>query len=128
MLGGRIRIVMAAALVVAGLALVPAEGNAGAAPPVEVDAHGSVEQVYVMHMPAGDALELRQGGALKQTGTVDDFGSFLFRNVAPGDNYTVFDANLAASSVPLHVMSQTEVPPSTLYTSQHLVNGFQYIT
>src|SRR5690242_14355181 len=127
MAGGRVRIVVAAALAVAGLALVPA-GRVGAGSPATVDAHGSVEQVYVTHLPPGDPVQLRQGGSTVQTGTVDDLGSFLFRNVAPGDNYSVFDGNLAASSPPLHVMTQTETPPSALYTSQQLVNGFQYIT
>jgi predicted acyl esterase len=112
---------------VAALALVPAAGTAHAAPLASFTAGGSVNQVYLTHAPPGDSLRLENAShRAVATGTVDDLGSFLFRNVAAGDGYTVVDG--ARVSAPLHVATTNETPPQSLYAAQHLVNGFQYIT
>ena len=107
--------------------LVPASGAAHATTLASYSAHGSVNQVYVTHAPPGATLELENASAaVVETGTVDDLGSFLFKDVDAGNGYTVVDGGEA--SPPLHVMAETETPPQSLYDSQHLVNGFQYIT
>jgi predicted acyl esterase len=112
---------------VAALALVPAAATAAATTLASFSARGSVNQVYVTHARPGDALTLRNAAhASVATGTVDDLGSFLFRDVAAGNGYTVVDGTQA--SAPLHVATASETPPQSLYTGQHLVNGFQYIT
>jgi predicted acyl esterase len=116
---------LASAFIVMSLTLVPVAR--ATAVPATFTAHGSVEQVYVTHAAAGDTLELRDGSKqLVQSATVDDLGSLVFRDVAPGDGYTVVDG--AQTSVPLHVAAQSETPPQSLYSNQHLVDGFQYIT
>ncbi|HEV7526872.1 MAG TPA: CocE/NonD family hydrolase, partial [Acidimicrobiia bacterium] len=118
--------IVLAGLVVAA-ALIPATQAAHATTLASFSAHGSVEQVYVTHAPPGDTLALRNASDVTvATGTVDDLGSLLFRNVTPGDGFTVVDG--AQVTPPLHVMTQGEVPPQSLYDSQHLVDGFQYIT
>ncbi len=122
---GKRHVALASAFITMALTLVPvARANAVAA---TYFAHGSVAQVYVLNAKKGDTLELRDAANhVVQHGTVDDLGSLLFRDVAPGDGYTVVDG--AQASPPLHVMAENETPPPSLYTSQHLVDGFQYIT
>jgi len=109
-----------------GLTIVPVTGTAHATTLATFSAHGSVAQVYVTHAPPGDPLTLKNAsGVAVGAGTVDDLGSFLFRDVAAGDGYTVVDGDMVSS--PLHVMTSSETPPQSFYDAQHLVPGFQYI-
>ncbi len=118
---------IALAGIVAALALVPAAGTAHATTLATFTARGSVNQVDITHAPPGDSLKLESSAhATVATGVVDDLGSLLFRTVTAGDGYTVVDGDQV--SAPVHVASTSEIPPQSLYTSQHLVNGFQYIT
>src|SRR5436853_6360069 len=88
------------------LGMVPAT-EAHAATPATFSAHGSVEQVYVTHALAGQPIELRdESGATVQHAIVDDLGSMLFRNVAPGDGYPVVAGT--QQSTLLHVLSRSE--------------------
>ncbi len=110
---------------VAALALVPTSAHATTV--ATFSAHASVNQVYVTHAPTGDVLTLRNAAhATVARGTVDDLGSLLFRTVPAGDGYTVADTTQV--STPLQVTAPSVIPPPSLYSSQHLVNGFQYIT
>ncbi len=112
---------------VAALALVPATGTAHATALATFSSHGSVNQVYVTHAAPGDTLTLRNAAhAAVGTGTVDDLGSLLFRTVPAGADYTVSDATQVSG--PLQVTTPNDLPAQSLYTSQQLVNGFQYIT
>jgi predicted acyl esterase len=118
----------ALALVTAGI--VPASDRAEALPATFTSA-GSVEQVYVTHATPGDAIELHDASDVSvASGTVDDLGSFLFRDVVPGDGYTVVERHAGGDQVStaLHVMTRTETPPQSFYDNQDLVDGFQYIT
>jgi predicted acyl esterase len=115
------------AAVIAVFAFVPATDEAHATTLASYSARGSVNQVYVTHALPGDTLTLdNSAGAVVATGTVDDLGSLLFRNVTAGDGYTVVDGSQTSPS--LHVMTPDETPPQSLYDDQHLVDGFQYIT
>ncbi len=125
-MGGRWKIGVLAVALLGALGLVPA-GAAHAALPATFVAHGSVEQVYVTHAPSGQPIELHDAsGATVQQATVDDLGSIVFHDVAPGDGYTVVSSGEASNA--LHVLSQTETPPQSFYTAQHLNTGFGYIT
>ncbi len=85
--------------------LVPASSAAHATTLASYSAHGSVNQVYVSHAPPGATLELENASAaVVETGTVDDLGSFLFKDVDAGDGYTVVDGDEV--SPPLHVMAR----------------------
>ncbi len=118
---------IALAGLVAAFALVPAVGTAHATTNASFTARGSVNQVDVTHAPPGDTLTLRNAAhAIVATGNVDDLGSLLFRTVTAGNGYTVVDGSQVSSA--LHVATASEVPPQSLYSSQTLVNGFQYIT
>ena len=86
------------------------------------------EQVAVLSAEPGVALTVRTtAGELIATGTVDEQGSLLFRNVEPGEY--VID-NETERSEAFTVASADEVPPQSLYDSQELLpaGGFGYIT
>src|SRR5438045_1872702 len=83
MIGGR-----GVALIVAVVVLA-FSGTANAADP-SLDAHGSVEQVYVTGLAPGAALSLLDsGGQVVASRAANDLGGALFRNVTPGDGYRV---------------------------------------
>ena len=95
-----------------GLALVP--GSAHATTLATFSARGSVGQVSVTHAPPGDTLALEDAAhAVVATGTVDDLGSFLFRNVAAGTNYMVVDGDQV--TFPFDVMTADATPPQSFY-------------
>jgi len=99
----------------------PVAGAAAAAGP---EAHGSVEQVYVIGAPVGADLTLSDAtGASVQTATADRLGGYLFHQVAPGTGYRVTVADDGAQSRdlgPLTVTAPADVPPPSLYTGQTL--------
>src|SRR3954451_23264353 len=118
-------------LTLAGLvvtfAVVPVTTAAHANTLATFQAQGSVEQVYVTNAPSGDVLTLEDAAhVVVSVGRVDDLGSLVFRKVMPGDGYTVVDGD--QSTLPLLVMAANEPPPQSFYDTQHLVDGFQYIT
>jgi len=88
---------------------------------------GSVDQVYVTGAAPKTRLELIDRSARRvATARADALGSHLFRGIRPGDGYRVkVGSRVAAPSV--HVANPDETPPPTLYTSQKLTDGFQYL-
>src|SRR5690349_123714 len=126
-MGGTRRLVTAAlAGLTAAIVLVPA-GRTRASTLATFSTRGSVNQVDVTHGPPGDTLSLvNAADTVVATGTVDDLGSLLFRNVDAGPGYTVVDGGQV--SLPIDVMAPTDTPPQVLYDTQSLVDGFQYIT
>ncbi len=128
-MGERWKACASAVALLGALATVPATAAhaAPAATPATFTARGSVEQVYVTHAVAGQAIELRDdSGTTVQHAVVDDLGSMVFRDVAAGDGYTVVSGG--QTSTPLRVMSRSETPPQSFYDAQHLQTGFGYIT
>ena len=86
------------------------------------------EQVAVLGGEPSAALTVRTpAGELTATGTVDEQGSLLFRNVVPGE-YVI--ESQTQRSEPFTVASATDVPPQSLYDTQDLLpaGGFGYIT
>ena len=86
------------------------------------------EQITVERAHPGDTLTVWQQGAPVASGTVDEQGSLLFRNLAPGGGYTVQSSTESTGS--LLVASPTDVPDTALYqTKQTLLpaGGFGYI-
>jgi hypothetical protein len=119
-MGWRLRITVATAI----LALVP--GTADAA----VDAHGSVEQVYVTGLEAGAraALVDARGKTVKRK-RASELGGLLFRHVKPGDGYRVRLAGGGERSDPLTVLPNKPEPPSTKVYDQELpASGYGYMT
>ncbi|MFN3219780.1 MAG: CocE/NonD family hydrolase [Acidimicrobiales bacterium] len=94
----------------------------------------SVEQLAVLDATEGTELELvgDDDGEVAATGVADEFGSLLWRDVAPGD-YLVRtaagdDGDAVEQSDAVTVTSVDDVPDPALYTGQTLTDGFGYIT
>src|SRR5947199_10700909 len=86
----------------AGIALVFASGAAAAS----FDAHGSVEQVYATGLPAGAQTSLLDStGQVVATRNANDLGGTLFRNVTPGNGYSVRLDTDGETSGPLTVLT-----------------------
>jgi hypothetical protein len=111
--------------VILGLALLPAPG-AGAATratttPTDMTVRGSVHQVDVIQAPPATGVDLRRRGRVLQSGTTDELGGYLFRNVDAGDGYTVsLRTDGHPTSAPVQVMAASETPPQSLYSGQRL--------
>jgi predicted acyl esterase len=112
------------------LALLLVPGRAGAAETPTFDAHGSVEQVYATHLPAGAEVDLHDGqGQEVATKSADSLGAVLFRNVAPGAGYTVGLASGGPRSAPLQVLTTQSAPPGTdVYNQSIPSSGYGYLT
>ncbi len=92
---------------------------------------GSVEQIDVWKSPASTKLEVRKpDGTVVASATSDKLGSFIFRQVPPGD-YAVVAPELSPPQThePIHVMGVPDsLPTADFYAGQKLVPGFNYIT
>jgi uncharacterized protein len=88
---------------------------------------GSVQQVYVTGATPGARLELvdRRNRSVASA-RADQLGGHIFRGVAPGGGYRVkVGTKFPAAAV--DVTSAQTTPPSSLYTSQKLTDGYQYL-
>lgn len=92
----------------------------------------SVNQLHVIDAEPGTMLELvaRNSTSADDTpiaaGTVDEFGSFLWRDIDAGD-YQVMDSTGATSSS-VTVTSPQDLPAPGFYSGQTIVEGFGYVT
>jgi hypothetical protein len=87
-----------------------------------------VNQIAVMDAPPGAEIEIvNASGDIVAKGTVDEQGSYLARQLVPGDYRvaTTGEPMLASGVVTVH--PPDEVPEATLYTGQVLATGFGYI-
>jgi hypothetical protein len=92
--------------------------------------HGSVEQVYVTGLGAGERMSLvdRRGRTIA-TQRADSLGGLLFRNVTPGGGYRVRRFPSGAESGPVTVLSTRPAPPSTsIYNQTIPSSGYSYLT
>ena len=85
-------------------------------------------QIAVLGDTPGDTLTVSRDDTEVAHGTVDEQGSLLFRNLEPGDGYTVSSATAISDVVP--VADPAVNPPSEFYSSQQKLpeGGFGYIT
>src|SRR5215210_3497462 len=93
-------------------------------------AHGSAEQVYATHLPAGAQTSLLDpAGQVLSTRSANDLGGALWRNVAPGDGYRVRLDTTGETSDPLTVLTTQSAPPSTqIYDQAVPSDGYGYMT
>src|SRR5215210_2622082 len=93
-------------------------------------AHGSAEQVYATHLPAGAQTSLLDpAGQVLSTRSANDLGGALWRNVAPGDGYRVRLDTTGETSGPLTVLTTQSAPPSTqIYDQAVPSDGYGYMT
>jgi predicted acyl esterase len=110
----------------AAMALALPSGAAAA----ELDAHGSVEQVYVTGLDGGARASLQNAaGRTVATKRANELGGLLFRKVKPGEGYRVRAAKGGATSEKLTVLTTKSAPPSEdVYDQEIQDNGYQYLT
>jgi predicted acyl esterase len=107
----------------------PAATSTTAAPDGPLTTRPGVNQIAVTDAPPGAGIEIvNDAGDVVAKGTIDSQGSYLARQLVPGDYRvsTTGEPLLASGVVTVH--GPEEVPPSTLYTDQTLEPGFGYIT
>ena len=113
-------------MLAAGIALVFASSAAAAS----FDAHGSVEQVYATGLPANASTSLLDSSDnVVATRDANDLGGILFRNVTPGDGYSVRLDSTNETSEPLTVMTTQSAPPDpSIYNQSIPSDGYGYMT
>ena len=105
--------------------LAPAPARAADAP-AAFTVQPSVGQVDVTGAPPGaSAALLGRDGAPVARRTVDELGSTLFRDVAPGPGYVVKIGG--RDSQPVTVLDPSVTPPQSLYSDQRLQPGYGYL-
>jgi len=105
-----------------------AVGTAPADAASSVDAHGSVNQVYVLKAQPGTTLILKtSAGHVVARTHANKLGGALFREVAKGSGYTVTNSSGTRSKA-LNVHSDASTPWSTSFYGQTIEpSGYQYI-
>ncbi|HEX2895889.1 MAG TPA: CocE/NonD family hydrolase [Marmoricola sp.] len=93
-------------------------------------AHGSARQVYAVGLPAGASATLLDAtGQAVKTQQADSLGGLLFREVAPGDGYTVREDATGATSGPVTVHSEAAAPwDPSIYDQTIPDDGYSYLT
>lgn len=94
------------------------------------EAQGSIEQAYVTGAEPGARLVVADAdGAVAGSGTVNDLGGLIVRDLEPGDGYTfrAIDRDEIAGSEPFAVQADDEHPDATFY-GQQLREGLNYVT
>jgi predicted acyl esterase len=107
---------------VVALALV----TCGALPARAIEVQPGIAMLAVTGTEAGTELVLTSRRGDETHGVSDRFGSFLFRELVGGDEYTV-KAGDGSPPVTARVRRFDDVPPFSLYSRQRLHAGFQYI-
>jgi hypothetical protein len=115
-------VVLSTLVALVGLAPTPDVG--AVSPPFE--AHGSVNQVWVIDLAPGVAVELLDAGNnVVADGTADAQGAFLFRNVPAGAGYRVRQAGQLSG--PLTVLEPTDHPDDAFYDAITIPFGYGYV-
>jgi predicted acyl esterase len=96
--------------------------------PATFTVQAGTDQIAVLDAAPGDTLSVMHGSTKVTDGTVDEQGSLLFRNLDPGDGYTISSASTISEAVT--VADPTVNPPAAFYASQPKLpqGGFGYIT
>ena len=107
----------------------PTDAGGDAVPEGPFKVRGSVEQVHVWKAPpASEVAVIDANGVQVVAGTTDSLGSIIFRKVAPGAGYHVHSMALDKDVGPIDVLTiENSQPDQSLYSSQTLVAGNQYI-
>ena len=96
--------------------------------PADFTVRPGTEQVAVLDADPGAELTVVAPDGTSTSGTVDEQGALLWRDLVPGDGYVVRSAT--AESDPFAVASVDDVPDPSLYADQGDLpaGGFGYIT
>jgi predicted acyl esterase len=91
-----------------------------------IEVRPGISMIAVTGAEAGTEVVATDGRGGELRGVADRFGSFLFRDLAGGEDYTV-RAEDGSPPVVARVLRFTDRPDPSLYRGQTLVPGFQYI-
>jgi hypothetical protein len=91
--------------------------------------HGSIDQAYAVGAKPGERLTLINGsGAKVGSGLVDSLGGIIIRNLSPGGGFRFEETGAQPRrTAPFAVLSASSTPPASLYSSQHLHAGLNYV-
>jgi predicted acyl esterase len=101
-------------------------GPAKAAHP-NLDAHGSVEQIYATGLTPGAKVTLTGKKHARQTEVVNELGGVLFRNVEPGTGYRLDSEGARSEPITVHDARPAPWDPS-IYNQTIEPKGYQYLT
>ncbi len=125
--GSLVRVVVLCAALTALLAVASSAAGATRAKP-SIDAHGSVEQVYVRGLAGHAKMTLTRNGHKVATQKADGQGGLLFRELKPGGGYQVGPASGGEKSKKLRVLSTKSAPPSQkIYNQTIPTDGYGYL-
>jgi predicted acyl esterase len=128
----RMRVVVLLGTSLAVAALTGCSGDDGPPEDPDFEVRASVQQLHVTHAPPATELAVFDGaGTQVAIATTDELGSLMFRNLAPGEGYTVetTTASPPLTAGPFAVMSvESSLPEQSFYAEQVLTNGYGYIT
>jgi len=94
-------------------------------------AKGSIDEAYVLGATKGSKLVLvNKKGKVTGRGTVDRFGSLVFREQKPGAGYTVQlrKGKKIQKSSAFKVLSENSNPPQSFFDGKVLNAGLNYVT
>jgi predicted acyl esterase len=92
--------------------------------------HGSIDNAYVIGAHPGESLNLvNSNNQIVQTSKASYLGSAVFNYVIPGSGYSIQSSynNKVYGTGSFSVMSPTDIPPESFYSSQHMHVGLNYI-
>lgn len=96
------------------------------APVAEFEVHGSVEQAYLVGAEPGMELTLFDAeGTAVATGTADENGTFIYRDLTAG-TYRIEAAD-GLSSESFEVRTPDDVPSESFYAAQDIGPGYGYL-
>src|SRR3954471_4891540 len=95
-----------------------------------VTVKGSIEQVYVTGLTAGQQMSLiNSAGTTVATRKASSLGGIVFRKVTPGDGYRVRPNAGGTASAPVTVLTTKAAPPSTsIYNQSVPSSGYGCLT
>ncbi len=111
------------------------DGGGGGAPAdaASFSVRGTIGQIYVWKAPAGATIEVHdKTGAMVQSATADNLGSYIFRKLPAGDGYSVVvpaaEAPNEAKDITVTTVDSSKPKSTDFYKKQKLEAGFNYIT
>src|SRR5688572_17589009 len=99
----------------------------GKTTPPQTVVRGSVEQIHVIHAKPKSEVTVEGPSGFRVTGSTDDRGGLVLRDVPPGNNYSVTVEGSDRNPESVRVLGREEHPDARFYASQKLEPTRGYI-